>query len=352
MAFPPKPRYSKAELINASEILIKESSTQTELTHATEILKKWRAGHAYPINTFQSTLRRKVRSYGNVIVAQRLKRAPTIIGKLGRISRLNLANMQDIGGVRAVLKSPDDIEKLRDFYINHPTLTHKLENQDDYIIKPKADGYRGIHLIYRYNLNRPVAKNWNGLLIEMQLRTELQHYWATAVEVTGTILDDPFKFGGKGHPEWREFFKLISCVFALIENRPVIRGYENFTKLEIVQKIVKIEKSLDALQKMDFYSAGLKFIKDRGSRQNKYHILSLNLIEKNVTIYSFPKLDLAKASEVYAGIEKETDKKLDTVLVSTAKSDDLRRAYPNYFLDVTDFTKKVREIVKVENKSK
>ena len=41
-------------------------------------------------------------------------------------------------------------------------------------------GYRGVHLIYRYNSDRKTE--YNTLLIEMQLRSQLQHAWATAVE--------------------------------------------------------------------------------------------------------------------------------------------------------------------------
>lgn len=347
MSFPAKPRYSVRRLEAASVTLVDPQAAQTELDDANEILKRWRAAHAGPINTFQSTLRSKARHfYRNAIVAQRLKRAPTIIGKLHRMGSrgINLATMQDIAGVRAVLGTVSEVEALRDYYVNHPTLTHKLAKQNDYIARPKPDGYRGIHLIYKYNLNRPIARGWNGLLIEIQLRTELQHYWATAVEVVGTILGDPFKFGGDSHPEWREFFKLVSCAFAHLERRPAIQGYRNLSKEEIFRKVADQEKQLDALQRMEYFSMGFKHIRDKGSRQNKYHILSLDATEKVLTVSSFTELGLAKASEAYAGVEKQGDKNIDTVLVSTARTDDLKRAYPNYFLDVSDFASRVRKI--------
>lgn len=346
MAFPPKPRYSVLTLERASATLISGRPSRRALASATEVLNKWRACHAYPINTFQSTLRDKTGSFAGAIVAQRLKRATTIIGKLDRMQnrRLTLANMQDIGGVRAVLKTVEDVEKLRDIYLKS-NLTHTLEHIDDYISRPKPDGYRGIHLIYRYNLNRPPSRKWNGLLIEMQLRTELQHYWATAVEVTGTILNEPFKFGGTGQPEWRDFFKLVSSAFAMIEKRPVVGGYENLTISELFDTVKKKEKALDALQKMEYYSRGLSFIQEQGSRKNKYHILTLDLENKTLTVSSFTELNVARASEAYAGVEKSQSGKSDTVLVSTAKSDDLRKAYPNYFLDVSGFTRKVGEMI-------
>ena len=51
---------------------------------------------------------------------------------------------------------------------------------DDYITTPKDSGYRGVHLIYRYYSDK--NETFNGLKIEVQIRTALQHAWATAVD--------------------------------------------------------------------------------------------------------------------------------------------------------------------------
>ena len=83
-------------------------------TEALEVLSTWRALHSYPINTFQATLRRKVEALGlkKAIIAQRLKRLPSIISKLQRINGMKLDRMQDIGGVRIVLSSTKDVYAL------------------------------------------------------------------------------------------------------------------------------------------------------------------------------------------------------------------------------------------------
>jgi len=93
MAFSPVPEESKHKINKAGQILLKHNPTTEELIWARDLADRWRACHAYPINTFNSTLRVKLRDYSDPIVAQRLKRMPTIIEKLKRYpSALSLIN--------------------------------------------------------------------------------------------------------------------------------------------------------------------------------------------------------------------------------------------------------------------
>ena len=88
-------------------------ASQGDQDWAMEVLANWRACHAYPINTFQATLRGEAKhGYGKCIVAQRLKRAPSIIAKLQRFEDMQLARMQDIGGLRAILSSVIKVRSL------------------------------------------------------------------------------------------------------------------------------------------------------------------------------------------------------------------------------------------------
>jgi putative GTP pyrophosphokinase len=113
-----------------------------------------------------------------------MKRAPSIVSKLQRFDGMNLARMQDIGGLRAVLGSVSRVRKLEAMYRNS-----KFRHVLVYIAHPKSDGYRGIHLIYRYS--NSLAPAYDGLSLELQVRTRLQHAWATAVETMGTFLALP-----------------------------------------------------------------------------------------------------------------------------------------------------------------
>lgn len=54
-------------------------------------IDRWRASHLYPMNTFRTTLHRKIRAISGAGLAQRLKRMPTIIDKLNRFPKMELS---------------------------------------------------------------------------------------------------------------------------------------------------------------------------------------------------------------------------------------------------------------------
>ena len=81
---------------------------------------------------------------------------------------MNLSQMQDIGGLRAVVGSVSRARKLETSY-RTSNFKHELVSSKDYIDNPKPDGYRSVHLVYRYANER--APEYNGLLLELQLRT-------------------------------------------------------------------------------------------------------------------------------------------------------------------------------------
>lgn len=71
------------------------------------------------------------------------------------------------------------VTKLKDAILRS-RFDHQYVGMDDYISTPKESGYRSLHLKYKNkNKYRP---DYDGLQIEIQLRTKLQHIWATAVE--------------------------------------------------------------------------------------------------------------------------------------------------------------------------
>jgi putative GTP pyrophosphokinase len=205
-------KFSKNEVNRAGEILRNEEQGVDELTWAEEVLENWRGRHAYPINTFQATLRNKLKIIDKkALIAQRLKRSPSIVSKLQRFLKMQLSRMQDIGGLRAVV---NDIKNARELEENYKKshFQHELVGEKDYISCPKKTGYRGIHLIYRYK-NRNVPE-YDGLQLELQIRTQLQHIWATSVETVGTFLNNSLK-SSEGPKAWLSFFALIGSAFAI-----------------------------------------------------------------------------------------------------------------------------------------
>ncbi len=113
---------------------------------------------------------------------------------------MQLTQMQDIAGVRAVLDSVSQVTELANDYRNNTAFDHRLRNVKDYISEPRdMDGYRSVHLIYEYKNNRNHA--YDGLILEVQMRSKLQHIWATAVETMGTFLGQALK-SRQGEKAW------------------------------------------------------------------------------------------------------------------------------------------------------
>lgn len=340
-----KPKYTKGQINRAGDILAgTDGVPEEEDAHfADDVLANWRAAHGYPINTFQATLRHKLKTIdAKAIVAQRLKRTPSIVLKLQRFPSMKLARMQDIGGLRAVVSSISKVRRLQQSYVE-AVFQHEMISSKDYISNPKNDGYRGIHIIYRYSNLR--APEYDGLSIEMQFRTKLQHAWATAVETMGTFLGQALK-SGQGEQEWRDFFSQAGAALAMLEKTAPVPGYENFTSQQVHKMIYESERKLRVLDKLSgFAIAADKITKERG--QGGYHLIVLDSFQRTVTIKPYPLSRLEEANLDYADIERRTKlgEPVEAVLVSAGPVENLRKAYPNYFLDTQVFVNQLRALI-------
>ena len=159
------------EIDRAGEILVAgaQSGLSGKGFAALYLFNQWRASHSRPLNTFRTNLRRRVGSRD--VVAQRLKRLPSIIVKLERLSWLKLSRMQDIGGCRAIVGSADDAFGLAADFADS-RIRHELVRYDNYIDEPRNSGYRSLHMVYSYHSDRNDL--WNGLKTEIQVRSLLQ----------------------------------------------------------------------------------------------------------------------------------------------------------------------------------
>ncbi|MBI5520588.1 MAG: RelA/SpoT domain-containing protein [Desulfovibrio sp.] len=340
-----KPCYSKKAVNRAGAILASADIDFEKFTWALDVLANWRASHSYPINTFQATLRKKLKGIDRTgIVAERLKRTLSIIAKLERYQSMELARMQDIGGLRAIVRGVAQVRMLEILY-REAKFEHELTNSKDYISSPKPDGYRGVHLIYRYKNKR--APDYDGLHVELQLRTKLQHAWATAVETMGTFLRQALK-SGLGDEEWRVFFELTSAGFAKIEKCPAVPDYETLSMPEICIQVAESERKLRVLEKLRGFSVAANRITE-GKGQGSYHLVMLNYDDKSVTITPYSVSRLAQANKDYAEVElrARNGEPVEAVLVSAGPIKALKKAYPNYFLDTHDFIKQVRKMLAI-----
>ncbi|MCA8293320.1 RelA/SpoT domain-containing protein [Burkholderia sp. AU30198] len=308
---------------------------------ATMIMSNWRASHQFPLNTFKINLRdRAIKIDDAAFVAQRLKRATSIIDKLKRFPRMRLSQMQDIGGCRAVLSSLEQVNQLRDS-IKGSRIKHRLVNEKDYIITPKEDGYRGIHLIYRYVSDK--KETYNNHSIEIQIRTKRQHAWATAVETVGSLTNQKLK-ADQGEQAWLEYFSLISAAFAHREGVP---GDEDF---EVIRERLKIfEADLHVVERLTAFQAMMKeVIADPDRRKSAYFLMKLDLTNRETLVVSYSQEQFAAATADYKKIEEENKPGVDAVLVMADSVHALKIAYPNYFGDTTLFIAELKEILEPE----
>lgn len=169
-----KKQLNKAGKILAKEILLEDLENQTRLIN---IFQNWRASHAYPMHIIMMTLKKLARNIDDsAICVQRLKRAPSVVGKLQRYTT-TLSQIQDIAGCRVVVSNVKLARKVSEEYISRNRMHKRIKKREmNYINNPKPDGYRSIHLVYEYqSKNKGQARLHNGQKVEIQIRSQLQH---------------------------------------------------------------------------------------------------------------------------------------------------------------------------------
>lgn len=342
-----KPEYDRMDVNSAGR---KIAAGQGD-DGAYSVFNNWRACHGYPLNTFQANLRGKIKrlKINNTIVSQRIKREESIVEKLKRSPDMKLSQMQDIGGLRAVVSTAGEVSKLMDQFRNDRA-AHKLAKINDYINAPKDSGYRSTHLVFKY-INKKVPQ-YDDLKIEIQLRTRLQHYWANAVETVGTYLKHSLK-ASQGPDEWLDFFSICGEIFARKEKTTSHVKYLYCSNDEMLKLCRKKMDELNAVSILDSFSAVTKYLtgkdgnsKGESAKSKTTHLVYLDTINQEVVVSSFSRKDSERANIEYAEIEKRIreGEKAQVVLVSIDSVNALKRAYPSYFLDAQGFLRELRNI--------
>ncbi|WP_218147577.1 RelA/SpoT domain-containing protein [Massilia yuzhufengensis] len=349
--------YSGKEVIRAGEKLLDVELVRTqpdEYSASMDVLSYWRFSHEKALdsafNLLQDIARKKDKA---TIFAKRLKRYASIVAKLRRFEQMKLKNMQDIGGCRAIVANEKKLRQLvRDLRkrSEFKTAQGKIRSKD-YIKNPKDDGYRGYHLIGQFSGDNSEKKS-----IEIQIRTALQHDWATALEIVDLFTGQALK-SNRGDAAWKTFFRNISRQFAIMESIHLFDTLTPRQKFETYGEVILNNKSLieacrDAKQSseklsvvdtLQAFAHGLKIVDERLSQVlvTGYALIEVNTKKKQVSVSIFSDDMNAEAEERYIQCEKTaaaTDH-LVVALVSTTAVGGLKEAYPNYFADSTDFVR-------------
>lgn len=348
MAFT-EPKYLNGIVDLAGEAFNNDSSARNALEvqglDCLEVINNRRAAHNYPLNTFQATLRqRSARVDNTALVAQRIKRLSSIQDKLKRYDWLTLSEMQDVAGCRVIVNTVEQVYDLADIY-SGKYASHELATTNDYIQKPKSDGYRSYHLVYRYCNNN--SRIYDGLKIEMQFRSVLQHCWATAVEIADIFYREGLK-AHRGSPDWRRFFALMGAAIAMKEESHRVPRTPS-DQQELFAELREYARKLEIINRLDALGRTLNIMGEASlrARRIKYVVLVLepSADNKQLQLYGFRANDIEEATRQYEESERLKSAGGDAVLVSVSDATSLRRAYPNYFLDTAVFLETLNEFI-------
>lgn len=349
-------KYSKSQIDKAAQS-IRHGAEGEERIEAISMIQNFRELHLYPLMLMKNHLARvSVKVDKKTIVARRLKRLPTIIDKLERPSldggvstnAIKMTRMQDIGGCRAIVKNIDQLLVLREKLLKSRSV-HKVIKETSYLT-PKASGYGGVHLIYSCFDSSEDKYPWKKTKIEVQLRTQLQHAWATSLEIIDTLENIKLKTSNEGHEEWRRFFYVSGCLVAHDEKACVL---PEETVAAYQAELNSLEEHLSVKKKLSSYVFSLSVtgndhIKNEIPKNHKGHYLvtmrrvndELNpgKIKFNVTVTPYRINQADEALEALKRDDANPEVPI-AVLLATESVKSLKKAYPNYLGSTNQFNK-------------
>lgn len=242
---------------------------------------------------------------------------------------MRLTQMQDIAGCRAIVPTIRQVAELRRFY--------SIDIRDDYIASPPESGYRSVHAVSSYQ--GKTKTSFDGLLVETQLRTALQHAWATAVETVDTFTGSDLK-SGFGDDDWRRLFALVGNLFALEERCPAVPGTP-VSRMQTARELKSLESKLGLSERLRTWHRASQVVRNPSFRFQKYLLIEQWPIDGTIRLHTFTSGEYEQATEMYSELEQKvtSENRLQVVMASADSLSALKRAYPNLFVDPTEFLK-------------
>ena len=298
-------------------------------------IQAWRENHFYVLQELNKQLLTffEENSISYEVSSMRIKRMTSIEAKLRNNASKNtkLGGLQDIGGIRFVFSNIEKLDKtvsLLDCFVPE---SFDFIRSRNYIDRPKDSGYRSVHYVYKYKSQDEI---YNGISIELQVRTKLQHTWAMAVETASLISQTTLKADINDNSEWRGFFKLVSALFAKQEEKPIHGDFADYDKTRFCTEFFHYEESklVDQLKALR-----VTVNMDYDKVKSGFCVLTIDFIKKVVHAHTFSNEQEKEASELFSQIERTINKDEAALMVAIENMREIKEAYPSYFLDTQDF---------------
>ena len=337
--------FSKKQVRKAGEAIRKGCSREQQQA-AIAVIRSFRESHLYPLMLIKNHVNRMAKKVtDDYILARRLKRLPTILDKLTRptldgeqANAIALTRMQDIGGCRIILDNVEQVYQLL-HYLKKSRSVHKIIRVQDTLFEPKDSGYRGIHVVFSCFEHADVPNNpWFKHKIELQIRTRLQHAWATCIETMDIFEHTQLKTRTEGDTAYRVFFKLAAQLMAEQERG----GFLSATDFQQIQHdFIQKELTLDVSGRLIGYSLASRNVgyQGKGKKLDGQMLIALGKNKQGELVNTVRYFAKSKDAEAIAQYNRLEDDELQAVVVLVAVKNlmDVQKAYPNYYADTSLF---------------
>lgn len=323
--------HSKSKIDKAGRVLSDKLREYDEIALELDyVFEDFRKDHLEPLTKLTLRLQEWLQTYDQqYYIAQRLKRKPQILRKLRRFS-VRLTQLQDIGGCRIVVSDNNDVNSVVTF------LRTKLLETTDYYIERETDyrdwgrddsGYRAYHIIL----------SENGRKLELQVRSQLQHYWSESIERTSVIYGCRLK-ENEGDPIVLKYFKKFSDALHFLEQDKKIPSESEIElqkQRELSEEIISQASSSKALSshvnENIIKTMSAKESSSLGSLNNWILVFDWN--DGNFVTWEMVGRNPNEAIEKYARYESQypEEEKHEVVMIGSSDISTVKHTHSHYF---------------------
>lgn len=322
---------SKSKIDKAGRILSDVSREYDEISLESEqVFDDYRKLHLEPLTRLTLEIQSWLQSFDkNYFIAQRLKRKPQILRKLRRLS-VRLTQLQDIGGCRIIVEENRGVDDLLRFISNSIERTGfaKVVRHTDYRERGRDDtGYRAYHLIL----------DVEGVQIELQLRSRIQHYWSESIERTSVIYGKRLK-EKEGDPVVIEYFKRFSDALFTIETD---HGLSRDSEIELQAKRQLAEAVISQASSLKSLGGHVNqdIVRTMAEREGQSRGLLNNWVlvfdwnDGNFVLWDVVGRNIDEAVAAYARYEAEfpEEEKYEVVMIGTSDISTVPQTHSHYF---------------------